>query len=48
MSTTLAQFTQPFAFERLQQIVVINGAIVRLPGGPAIDALLSFCDPEED
>jgi hypothetical protein len=48
MSTTLAQFTQPFAFERLQQIVVINGAIVRLPGDPAINTLLSFRDPEGD
>jgi putative Mg2+ transporter-C (MgtC) family protein len=30
MSMTLAQFAQPFAFDRLQQIVVVNGAIGRL------------------
>ena len=30
MSTGLAQFAQPFAFDRLQQIVVVNGAIGRL------------------
>ena len=27
---TLAQFAQPFDFDRLQQIVVVNGAIGRL------------------
>jgi putative Mg2+ transporter-C (MgtC) family protein len=30
MSMTLAQFAQPFNFDRLQQIVVVNGAIGRL------------------
>jgi putative Mg2+ transporter-C (MgtC) family protein len=30
MSITLAQFAQPFAFDRLQQMVVVNGAISRL------------------
>lgn len=30
MNTALAQFAQPFAFDRLQQIVVVNGAIGRL------------------
>jgi putative Mg2+ transporter-C (MgtC) family protein len=30
MSVTLAQFAQPFSFDRLQQIVVVNGAIGRL------------------
>ncbi len=30
MSTPLAQFAQPFDFDRLQQIVVVNGAIGRL------------------
>jgi putative Mg2+ transporter-C (MgtC) family protein len=30
MSTALAQFAQPFAFDRLQQMVVVNGAIGRL------------------
>ena len=30
MSTTLPQFAQPFNFDRLQQIVVVNGAIGRL------------------
>lgn len=30
MSMTLAQFAQPFAFDRLQQMVVVNGAIGRL------------------
>ena len=30
MSMTLAQFAQPFAFDRLQQVVVANGAIGRL------------------
>jgi putative Mg2+ transporter-C (MgtC) family protein len=30
MSTALAQFAQPFAFDRLQQLVVVNGAIGRL------------------
>ena len=30
MSTSLAPFAQPFAFDRLQQIVVVNGAIGRL------------------
>jgi ABC-type enterobactin transport system permease subunit len=30
MSMTLAQFAQPFDFDRLQQIVVVNGAIGRL------------------
>ena len=30
MTWSLAQFAQPFAFDRLQQIVVINGAIGRL------------------
>ena len=30
MTMTLAQFAQPFSFDRLQQIVVVNGAIGRL------------------
>lgn len=30
MSMILAQFAQPFAFDRLQQIMVVNGAIGRL------------------
>lgn len=30
MSTALAQFAQPFDFDRLQQMVVVNGAIGRL------------------
>jgi putative Mg2+ transporter-C (MgtC) family protein len=30
MSSALAQFAQPFDFDRLQQIVVVNGAIGRL------------------
>jgi putative Mg2+ transporter-C (MgtC) family protein len=30
MSTSLAQFAEPFAFDRLQQIVVVNGALGRL------------------
>ncbi|HEY1254677.1 MAG TPA: MgtC/SapB family protein, partial [Terracidiphilus sp.] len=30
MSMTLAQFAQPFDFDRLQQMVVANGAIGRL------------------
>ena len=30
MSTALAQIGQPFAFDRLQQLVVVNGAIGRL------------------
>jgi putative Mg2+ transporter-C (MgtC) family protein len=30
MSTPLAQFAQPLSFDRLQQIVVVNGAIGRL------------------
>jgi len=30
MSMTLAQFEQPLAFDRLQQLVVVNGAIGRL------------------
>lgn len=30
MTTTLAQFAQPFDFDRLQQMVVVNGAIGRL------------------
>jgi putative Mg2+ transporter-C (MgtC) family protein len=30
MSMTLAQFAQPFNFDRLQQMVVVNGAIGRL------------------
>jgi len=30
MSTVLAQFAQPFSFDRLQQIVVVNGAVGRL------------------
>ena len=30
MTLVLAQFAQPFAFDRLQQIVVVNGAIGRL------------------
>jgi hypothetical protein len=30
MSMTLTQFAPPFAFDRLQQMVVVNGAIGRL------------------
>jgi putative Mg2+ transporter-C (MgtC) family protein len=30
MNTALAQFAQPFDFDRLQQIVVVNGAVGRL------------------
>jgi putative Mg2+ transporter-C (MgtC) family protein len=30
MNTALAQFAQPFSFDRLQQTVVVNGAIGRL------------------
>jgi hypothetical protein len=62
MISSLAQFAQSFAFDRLRQIVVVNGDLGRLLvakeqherlrgkllGEPAIDALLTFRDPEED
>jgi hypothetical protein len=48
MSTPLAQLAQPFDFDRLQQIVVVNGAIGRLLGTSAIDSLHTFRNLEED
>jgi putative Mg2+ transporter-C (MgtC) family protein len=42
MSTTLAQFAQPFAFDRLQQIVVVNGAIGRLLVACVLGALVGL------
>ena len=50
----VSQFMQPFEFDRLQQVVVANGAVDRLllactlTAKPAIDRLLTFRDPEED
>jgi hypothetical protein len=48
MSTPLTQPAQPFDFDRLQQIVVVNDAIGLLLGASAIDSLHTFHDPEED
>jgi putative Mg2+ transporter-C (MgtC) family protein len=42
MSTVLAQFAQPFAFDRLQQIVVVNGAIGRLLMACLLGALVGL------
>ena len=42
MSTALAQFAQPFAFDRLQQIVVVNGAIGRLLMACLLGALVGL------
>ena len=42
MSTALAQFAQPFAFDRLQQIVVVNGAIGRLLVACLLGALVGL------
>jgi len=38
----LAQFAQPFAFDRLQQIVVVNGAISRLLVACVLGALVGL------
>ena len=43
MSMTLAQFAQPFSFDYLQQIVVVNGAISRL----LMACLLGLLKPED-
>lgn len=45
MSAALSQFAQPFHFDRLPQMVVVDGAIGRLP---MARALLTFRDPEAD
>jgi putative Mg2+ transporter-C (MgtC) family protein len=42
MSMTLAQFAQPFAFDRLQQIVVVNGAVGRLLMACLLGALVGL------
>jgi len=42
MSTALAQFAQPFNFDRLQQIVVVNGAISRLLVACALGAAVGL------
>lgn len=42
MSATLAQFAQPFDFDRLQQIVVVNGAISRLLVACLLGALVGL------
>jgi putative Mg2+ transporter-C (MgtC) family protein len=42
MSMTLAQFGQPFDFDRLQQIVVVNGAIGRLMVACTLGALVGL------
>jgi putative Mg2+ transporter-C (MgtC) family protein len=42
MSMTLAQFAQPFDFDRLQQIVVVNGAIGRLLVACTLGALVGL------
>jgi putative Mg2+ transporter-C (MgtC) family protein len=42
MSMTLAQFAQPFDFDRLQQIVVVNGAIGRLLMACLLGALVGL------
>lgn len=42
MSMTLAQFAQPFAFDRLQQMVVVNGAVGRLLVACLLGALVGL------
>jgi putative Mg2+ transporter-C (MgtC) family protein len=42
MSTPLVQFAQPFAFDRLQQMVVVNGAIGRLLMACLLGALVGL------
>jgi putative Mg2+ transporter-C (MgtC) family protein len=42
MSSALAQFAQPFAFDRLQQMVVVNGAIGRLLMACLLGALVGL------
>jgi putative Mg2+ transporter-C (MgtC) family protein len=42
MSTALAQFAQPFAFDRLQQMVVVSGAIGRLLVACLLGALVGL------
>ena len=42
MSMTLPQFAQPFNFDRLQQIVVVNGAIGRLLMACLLGALVGL------
>ncbi|MGA3371249.1 MAG: MgtC/SapB family protein [Terracidiphilus sp.] len=42
MSLTLAQFAQPFAFDRLQQMVVANGVIGRLLVACLLGALVGL------
>jgi len=42
MSTALAQFAQPFDFDRLQQMVVVNGAIGRLLVACVLGALVGL------
>jgi putative Mg2+ transporter-C (MgtC) family protein len=42
MSLTLAQFAQPFAFDRLQQMVVADGAISRLLVACLLGALVGL------
>ena len=42
MSMTLALFAQPFSFDRLQQIVVVNGAIGRLLMACLLGALVGL------
>ena len=42
MSMALAQFAQPFDFDRLQQIVVVNGAIGRLLVACLLGALVGL------
>jgi putative Mg2+ transporter-C (MgtC) family protein len=42
MSTALAQFAQPFDFDRLQQMVVVNGAIGRLLMACLLGALVGL------
>ena len=42
MSTPLAQLAQPFAFDRLQQVVVVNGAIGRLLMACLLGALVGL------
>jgi putative Mg2+ transporter-C (MgtC) family protein len=42
MSTALAQFAQPLSFDRLQQMVVVNGAIGRLLVACLLGALVGL------
>jgi putative Mg2+ transporter-C (MgtC) family protein len=42
MTSTLAQFAEPFSFDRLQQLVVIDGAIGRLPMACALGGMVGL------